>query len=242
MYFNGSLKLDGGGACVLFISPKGEQLKYVLQILFEVSNNEAKCEALLHGLHRAISLGIKRLLVFGDSKLVVQQVNKEWDINNKRMDDYVAEVRKLENKFARLEIHHVIRDNNVGADILSKFGSTRAQVPSDVFIQELHHPSIKKAIAETTDQVPADPGREVMMLDEGWRVKIIDYITDEKLPTNETKAVTIARRSKGYVLVGDRLCKKGSHSGVSTRRGQRAAGRNPFWGLRQSCNIKNPSR
>ena len=50
MYFDGSLKLGGGGAGVLFISPKGEQLKYVFQILFEVSNNEAEYEALLHGL------------------------------------------------------------------------------------------------------------------------------------------------------------------------------------------------
>ena len=33
MYFGGSLKLDGGGAGVLFISHKGEQLKYVFQIL-----------------------------------------------------------------------------------------------------------------------------------------------------------------------------------------------------------------
>ena len=71
MYFDGSLKLDGGGAGILFISPKGEQLKYVLQILFEVSNNEAKYEALLHRLRLAISLRIKRLLIFGDSKLVV---------------------------------------------------------------------------------------------------------------------------------------------------------------------------
>ena len=71
MYFDGSLKLDGGGAGILFISPKGEQLKYVLQILFDVSNNEAKYEVLLHKLRLAISLGIKRLLVFGDSKLVV---------------------------------------------------------------------------------------------------------------------------------------------------------------------------
>ena len=77
MYFDGSLKLGGGGAGVLFISPKGEQLKYVFQILFEVSNNEAEYEALLHGLRLAISLGIKRLLVYGDSLLVVQQVNKE---------------------------------------------------------------------------------------------------------------------------------------------------------------------
>jgi hypothetical protein len=47
MYFDGSLKLGGGGARVLFIT---EQLKYVLQILFEVSNNEPEYEALLHGL------------------------------------------------------------------------------------------------------------------------------------------------------------------------------------------------
>jgi hypothetical protein len=77
MYFDGSLKLDGGGAGVLFISPKGEHLKYVLQILSEVSNNEAEYETLLHGLRLVISLGIKRLLVYSDSLLVVEQVNKE---------------------------------------------------------------------------------------------------------------------------------------------------------------------
>jgi hypothetical protein len=71
MYFDGSLKLDGGCAGVLFISPWGEQLKYVLQILWEVSNNEAEYEALLHGLRLAISLGIKQLLVYGDSLLIV---------------------------------------------------------------------------------------------------------------------------------------------------------------------------
>jgi hypothetical protein len=72
MYFDGSLKLDGGGAGVLFISPWDEQLKYVLQILCEVSNNEVEYEALLHGLRLAISLVIKRLIVYGDSLLVVQ--------------------------------------------------------------------------------------------------------------------------------------------------------------------------
>jgi ribonuclease HI len=143
MYFDGSLKLGGGGAGVLFISPKGEQLKYIFQILFEVSNNKAKYEALLHGLRLAVSLGIKRLIVYGDSLLVVQQVNKDWDINKDTMDAYVAEIRKLKNKFLGLEIHHVVRDNNVGADVLSKLGSDRANIPSGVFVHELHHPSIK---------------------------------------------------------------------------------------------------
>jgi ribonuclease HI len=75
MYFDGSLKLSGGGAGVLFISLRGKQLKYMFQILFKVSNNKAEYEALLHGLRLAVPLGIKRLLVYGDSLLVVQQVN-----------------------------------------------------------------------------------------------------------------------------------------------------------------------
>jgi ribonuclease HI len=95
----------------------------VFQILFEVSNNKAEYEALLHGLCLAVSLGIKQLLVYGDSLLVVQQVNKEWDVNKDTIDAYVTEIRKLENKFSELEIHDVIRDNNVGADVLSKLGS-----------------------------------------------------------------------------------------------------------------------
>jgi ribonuclease HI len=126
MYFDGSLKLDGGGAGVLFISPWGKQLKYVLQILWEVSNNEAEYEALLHGLRLAISLGIKRLLVYGDSLFVILQVNKKWDCNKETMDAYVQKVCKLENKFSGLEVHHVVREHNVGVDILSKLGSTRA--------------------------------------------------------------------------------------------------------------------
>jgi ribonuclease HI len=117
------LKLGGNGAGVLFISSIGEQLKYIFHILFEVLNNEAKYEALLHGLCLTVSLGNKRLLVYSDSLLVIQQVNKEWDVNKNTMDAYVAEIRKLENNFLGLEIHHVIRDNTMGADVLSKLGS-----------------------------------------------------------------------------------------------------------------------
>jgi hypothetical protein len=77
MYFDGSLKLGGAGAGILFISPEGKQLKYVLQILWQATNNEAEYEALIHGLRIATSLGIKRLLVYGDSAMVINQVNKD---------------------------------------------------------------------------------------------------------------------------------------------------------------------
>jgi ribonuclease HI len=50
MYFDGSLKLGGTDAGVLFITPNRKQLKYVLQILWLATSNEAEYEALLHGL------------------------------------------------------------------------------------------------------------------------------------------------------------------------------------------------
>jgi hypothetical protein len=59
MYFDGSLKLEGSSPGVLLISPRGEQLKYILQIFWKISNNEVEYEALLHGLCLTISLGIK---------------------------------------------------------------------------------------------------------------------------------------------------------------------------------------
>jgi ribonuclease HI len=76
MYVDGSLNLEGAGAGVLLISPTGEQLKYVLQIFWKVSKNEAEYEALPYGLRLAASLGIKRLLVYDDSTVVINQVNK----------------------------------------------------------------------------------------------------------------------------------------------------------------------
>jgi hypothetical protein len=62
--------------------------------------------------------------------VVINQVNKSWDRNKENMDAYCLEVCKLENKFYGLEFHHVVRDNNVAVDVLSKLGSTRAQVPA----------------------------------------------------------------------------------------------------------------
>ena len=150
----------------------------------------------------AISLGIKRLLVYGDSLLVVRQVNKEWDINKETMDAYIAEIRKLENKFSGLEIHHVVRDNNVAADILSKLGSDRAEVPPGIFVHELHHPSINISTPIEVDSVPHETSREVMMIEIDWRTAFIDYIKDST-PTGNQKR---RRRSCTHHASQQELC------------------------------------
>jgi ribonuclease HI len=143
MYFDGSLKLGRVGAGVLFISPEGKQLKYVLQILWQATNNEAEYEALIHGLRIATFLRIKWLLIYGNLAMVINQVNKDWDCTKNNMDAYCAKVRKLEKIFQGLEIMHVLRDSNVAANVLAKLGSDRAKVLLGVFVEELPSPSIK---------------------------------------------------------------------------------------------------
>ena len=101
MYFDGSFGYHGAGAGVVIVSPSGEQVKYAVHLDFgdekQSSNNVAEYEALHAGLRAAAGLGIKRLLVRGDSQLVVNQVIKEYDCP--QMWAYVDEVRRLERRF-----------------------------------------------------------------------------------------------------------------------------------------------
>ena len=78
----------GLGAGVVLTSPKGDKLKYALQIHFAASNNVAEYEALIHGPRLAKELGIRRILCYGDSDLVVQQSSGDWDAKDANMVSY----------------------------------------------------------------------------------------------------------------------------------------------------------
>ena len=81
MYFDGSVMKTGAGTGLLFISPLGDHMRYVIRLHFPASNNMAEYEALLNGLCIAIELGVKRLNMRGDSQLVIDQVMKESSCN-----------------------------------------------------------------------------------------------------------------------------------------------------------------
>jgi hypothetical protein len=114
-----------------------------------------------------VSLGIKRLIAFGDSKVVIERVNKDWDCVKDTMDAYCAEIRKLEGHFEGIEFQHVPRNNNVVVDILSKLGSRRALVPAGVFVQDLRKHSIKLLEPDNPELPQHDqtstPPRNVLM-------------------------------------------------------------------------------
>jgi ribonuclease HI len=67
MYFDGSLMKAGAGASLLFISPLGKHVRYVLRLHFPASNNMAEYEALVNRLRITVELGVRHLDARGDS-------------------------------------------------------------------------------------------------------------------------------------------------------------------------------
>ena len=119
MHFDGSKMRTGLGAGVILTSPKGDKLKYALQIHFATSNNVAEYEALINGLRLAKELGIRQILCYGDSDLVVQQSSGDWDAKDANMASYRFLVQQLSGYFEGCEFLHVPRNDNVQADALA---------------------------------------------------------------------------------------------------------------------------
>jgi ribonuclease HI len=232
MYFDGSLNIDGVGAGVLFISPTNEQLRYVFRIYFPASNNMAEYEACLHDMRIAVELGVKCLHVYCDSALVINQLNKNWGTTSEKMDAYCKEIRKLEGKFYGIEYTHVVRDKNKAADELSKLGSSQAQVPHGVFVQDLVKPSIKEEANQvvkkppdqplvatvphpsTTESSLTAPAVPLTTNANDWRVPFIKFLQDGTGYADRVENKRLMRRSKQYLLVDGVLMRKNTKEAV----------------------------
>ena len=64
------------------------------------------------------------------------------------------------------------------------------------------------------DSVPQKTSREVMIIKADWRSTFIDYIKDKLLPPriikDDAEDVRIMHHSKNYVLVDNKLYKRGA--------------------------------
>jgi ribonuclease HI len=157
MHFDGSKIRTGLGAGIVLTSPKGDKLKYTLQIHFASSNNMAEYEALIHRLRLGKEIGIRRIQCYGNSDLVVQQSSGEWDAKDANMASYHFLIQQISGHFDGCEFIHVPRADNEAADALAKIGSTRQAIPAGVSLECLRKPSIKPSPKLESIFVPADP-------------------------------------------------------------------------------------
>jgi hypothetical protein len=65
-----------------------------------------------------------------------------------------------------------------------------------------------------------------MMIDADLRQPFIDYIHEQKVPTDKNLAEQIIHRAKSYVLVGDKLYRRGTTSRVLMKCVTRQEGKN----------------
>ena len=83
------------------------------------TNNRAEYMALIKLLEVAIERGVKRINIYGDSNLAVQQVNGKWKANKDMAPLRDQAIRLLKN-FEHWSLSHVVRSLNAEADLLTR--------------------------------------------------------------------------------------------------------------------------
>nr|AAL91598.1 Putative gag-pol precursor [Oryza sativa Japonica Group] len=180
MAFDGALNSQGAGAGFILTSPSGDQFKHAIHLNFRATNNTAEYEGLLGGIRAAAALGVKRLIVKGDSELVTNQVHKYYKCSNHKLSKYLAKVRKLEKRFDGIEpsVKEVSGEVSPAAPDISSEATEAEHAVADI---------------ETTDD---------------WRTPLIKFINSEELPEDDAEAEKITRNAKIYCMIGNDLYKK----------------------------------
>ena len=122
-FFDGASRGNPGkaGAGALMINDEGKVVWETSRFLGEKTNNEAEYMALILLLKAAKEHGVRSLRVFGDSKLVVSQVSRQWKINLPHLRLLAQQAWELADGID-ISYHWIPREQNKRADILSNEG------------------------------------------------------------------------------------------------------------------------
>ncbi|HAH69195.1 MAG TPA: ribonuclease H [Synergistaceae bacterium] len=122
-YFDGASRGNPGkaGAGALLINEEGKVVWEASRFLGDKTNNEAEYMALIMLLKAAKDHGVSSLRVFGDSKLVVSQISRQWKINLPHLRLLAREAWDLAEGMD-ISYNWIPREENKRADMLSNEG------------------------------------------------------------------------------------------------------------------------
>ena len=140
LYFDGAANQLGYGIGVLLVSPQGDHIPRSVRLAFHdrhpITNNIVEYEACILGLETALELGIRQMEVFGDSNLVLRQIQGDWKTRDVKLRPYHAYLELLVARFDDLRYVHLPRAQNRFADALATLASS-VDIPIDVVIRPL---------------------------------------------------------------------------------------------------------
>ena len=107
MFFDEAAKRNSAGVKVIFISPKGDLLPFAFNLKELYSNNVAEYQALILRVEMAINMQISNLKVFGDSKLIINQLLILYEVKKIELMPYFKYALKLLTQFDTFSIEHI---------------------------------------------------------------------------------------------------------------------------------------
>jgi ribonuclease HI len=124
MYFDGCSKKNPGpsGAGAVIFNNKEEIWGSSIFVGHRETNNVAEYSGLILGLKQARDMNIRNLIVYGDSLLVIKQMNKQYKISAVNLVPLFKEAQELKKEFDTILFVHIYRTQNKRADELSNIG------------------------------------------------------------------------------------------------------------------------
>lgn len=118
LQFDGLAEPNPGEASsgAILYSPSKEPLYETGEYIKFATNNTAEYIGLVIGLRLALDKGINKLLVEGDSQLVIFQIEGKYKVKNETLQNYYKEACNLISKFEFIAIRHIRRELNKEAD------------------------------------------------------------------------------------------------------------------------------
>lgn len=117
IYFDGGCYISNPGAAAgaAVLNPFGEPI-VTSKFLESATNNAAEYAGLIVGLEKALELNYRQVHVFGDSQLVVNQVNGIYRVNHCHLQELRDQALKLKKQFDSCIITWIPREQNAQAD------------------------------------------------------------------------------------------------------------------------------
>jgi ribonuclease HI len=123
MYFDGSACEDGCGIGVLLVSPRGVTYSFSVRLPAPCTNNLAEYEAVHRGMELLLEASVEAIEVFGDSKLVVSQLMKEYRCESKSLFPLWMQCHEFMTQFKYINFYWIPRSQNAEANDLAQKAS-----------------------------------------------------------------------------------------------------------------------
>lgn len=122
IYFDGACNPNPGptGCGAVIYDEQGNVVAEISVPNGQGTNNQAEYSSLIFALEKAIDLGIRKAKIYGDSKLVINQLNGVWNCNDTALRVLNKRAMKLCYELDFVELSWIKRINNVHADKLSQ--------------------------------------------------------------------------------------------------------------------------